>query len=500
VRYAKDMIHALWRDLIRKRGEIAVIYTALFFVALYLALNWPVSYISQATIIRELSAADGPNSQTAGSAIDSGDSVNGLFLSRRLIRNLLTRVSPELLHAPPEKLELAITAFSRDFRAAADNLNPNIFHLSYSSPSADQSYVAVKTLLDIFVEERSSEQQKIMDQVQNLQNDQVGRGQKELAEAEEKLRSFQSKNDDFNEQPIKGRVAELKAEIQKLNVAIQESVAKVTQFELQLNTKNQAASLNPELRSLSDRRQALLSQLDELRLVYQESYPDIVTIKSQIFEIDQLIDTYQGTSTATNDAVEGSTLDELRKQASLAGVELQNRKRRHASLQDALQKEQDMLVKASVVQKEYEGLVRDYETKKKVYEELQAQVATDTANVVDAKLNKESYAVIEPPTYPLRPVGVARETIFWSAPVLALGLPIGLLAVFSLFDRRLRSLVSLSHALPAGVQLLGVVPYRGNSADTRVLRYDGVCLVLLASVLALGYVYIFFKYRALLFV
>ncbi len=322
---------------------------------------------------------------------------------------------------------------------------------------------------------------------------------KRLEKAEEKLKDFRSRNVDASEQVVKDRIAGLASEIQNLRIAIQESEEKIRTTQSQLETESQNVNQRARLKTLTERKTALSEQLDQLRLIYQDSYPDIVALKNQIFEIEQKIDEYRSAFSITGQVSELPLLEELRKQLSTAEVDLRTQKRRMASLEELLEQEYKVAERVASNQAELMDLTRDYDVTKKVYEEMLAR--KENANITLALNDEgqgESYKILEPPTYPLQPAGVPSILIFLAAPIVALAAPVGLAVAFVILDPRLRSVALLSQKLPEGVPLLGVVPHRGTPLAARLLRKDIILLTLLGIILMVIYGYTFYTFKTLL--
>src|SRR5690606_19078305 len=171
----------------------------------------------------------------------------------------------------------------------------------------------------------------------------------------------------------------LAAEIQNLRMAIQESEEKIRTTRTQLTEESQNVTQRARLRTLTERKRALVEQLDQLRLTYQDSYPDIVALKNQIFEIEQQIDGYRSEYSISGQVSELPLLEELRKQLSTAEVDLKTQKRRMVSLEELLAKEYHVAERVAANQAELMDLTRDYDVTKKVYEEMLAR--KENANI-----------------------------------------------------------------------------------------------------------------------
>ncbi|MCR6652554.1 MAG: chain length-determining protein [Cellvibrionaceae bacterium] len=471
IQYVKDIFTSLKRELIRYRAAAAALFTVLFLAVLYIALNWPKYYVSEAIIIKDVTNVIEPllrgTAQVA--EVNKNETIQDLILSRRLMDRVMARVNPDVAKMTPDQLEVEFLRLRRNLQVSPEPTNRNITVLSFISSDADDAYETLKAVVSVFVEDRTAEKQKVTYAAHNFISEQVVKYKKRLEKAEEKLKDFRSRNVDASEQVVKDRIAGLAAEIQNLKIAIQESEEKIRTTRAQLQEESQNVNQRTRLKSLTERKEALSEQLDQLRLTYQDSYPDIIAIKNQIFELEQSIDEYRSAYSIGGQVSELPLLEELRKQLSTAEVDLRTQKRRIASLEELLEQEYKVAERVAANQAELMDLTRDYDVTKKVYEEMLAR--KENANITLALNDEgqgESYKVLEPPTYPLQPAGVPAILIFLAAPVVALAAPVGLAIAFVILDPRLRSVALLSQKLPEGVPLLGVVPHRGTPLAARL--------------------------------
>lgn len=501
IQYVKDIYTSLMRELIRYRAAAAALFTVLFLAVLYVALNWPKYYMSQAAIIKDVTNVIEPllRGTAEVAEVNKNETIQDLILSRRLMDRVMERRNPDIANMTPDQVELEFLRLRRNLQVATDAGNRNITTLSFMSADADDAYETLKAVVDVFIEDRMAQKQRVTYEAHNFISEQVVKYKKRLERAEEKLKDFRSRNVDASEQVVKDRIAELAGEIQNLRIAIQESEEKIQTTRAQLAEESRNVDQRSRLRTLTERKASLVEQLDQLRLTYQDSYPDIVAIKNQIFEIEQQIDEYRAVYSFSGQPSELPLLEELRKQLSTAEVDLKTQKRRIASLEELLDNEYKVAERVASNQAELMDLTRDYDVTKKVYEEMLAR--RENANITLALNDEgqgESYKILEPPTYPLQPAGIPAMLVFLAAPIVALAAPVGLAVAFVVLDPRLRSVALLSQKLPDGVPLLGVVPHRGTPLAARLLRKDIILLTLLAIILMVIYGYTFYTFKGVL--
>jgi polysaccharide chain length determinant protein, PEP-CTERM locus subfamily len=501
MQYVSDIYTSLKRELIRYRAAAAALFTVLFLAVLYVALNWPKYYVSEAAIIKDVTNVIEPLLRGTAEVADvnKNETIKDLILSRRLMDRVMARINPNVANMTPDEQEMEFLRLRRSLQVGTEATNRNITTLSFMSSDADDAYETLRAVVNVFVEDRMAEKQKVTYEAHNFISEQVVKYKKRLEKAEEKLKDFRSRNVDASEQVVKDRIAGLAGEIQNLRISIQESEEKIRTTKTQLEEESQNVNQRARLKTLTERKTALTEQLDQLRLTYQDSYPDIVALKNQIFEIEQKIDEYRSAFSITGQVSELPLLEELRKQLSVAEVDLRTQRRRMASLEELLEQEYKVAERVAANQAELMDLTRDYDVTKKVYEEMLAR--KENANITLALNDEgqgESYKILEPPTYPLQPAGIPAILIFLAAPVVALAAPVGLAAAFVILDPRLRSVALLTQKLPDGVPLLGAVPHRGTPLAARLLRKDIILLTLLGIILMVIYGYTFYTFKTVL--
>ena len=502
LQFVKDIAIALKYELIRFRGLVAALFSVVFLAILLVAINWPKVYMSSASIKMDVTNVIEPLLRGAAEVadVDKGEKVAEIISSRRILERVLNRIDPSAESLEPEEKEMRISAIRQKLSIDTSTRGKNVNSVSYYADDPETAFTTLTAVVNVFIEDRAAEKQKESYDAHSFISDQVIRYKKRLEEAELRLKEFKSRSVDATEESVASRISDLTAQIQNLKIAINESEEKLRTTEAQLEQEGMDLAVRNKLTALKERRSAMTDELDRLRLTFQDSYPDIVGLKSQVFEIDQRIDelasSHGWSSSSTSDL---PLYEELRKQLSNAQVELKTQRRRLIALKELLEQEYGLADEVASNQAELMDLTRDYNVTKKVYEEMLGR--KENANLTLA-LNDEgqgaSYKILEPPVYPLHPAGIRALFIFIAAPVVAFGLPLGLILLYVLYDPCIRSVSKLQQKLPAGIPILSYVPHRGTSLATRLFRKDMLLLLMLALILLGVYVYTFITFKDVL--
>jgi chromosome segregation ATPase len=189
-----------------------------------------------------------------------------------------------------------------------------------------------------------------------------------------KLKEFNAQNVDGTEAGVATRIAELRGEIESLKITIEETEARINTITTQLGNESQYQQTKGEIDELRQRRQGLVNQLEQLLLVYQEGYPDVISLRAQIAELDTAIHMAQASGgdvyTGRGEAVENPLYEELRRQLSVAKVDLRGQKRRMESLIHLSEQEHERAQRVAANQAQLSELTRDYNVTRDVYEEM----------------------------------------------------------------------------------------------------------------------------------
>jgi len=301
-----------------------------------------------------------------------------------------------------------------------------------------------------------------------------------LESAEDKLKNFNAKNTDGTEEAVSGRISDLRQEIDTLKISIDESQARINTIKQEIGSEGQYLQAKGQLDELKARRIALRGQLEQLLLSYQEGYPDIVSIRSQIADLDSAIDKLQtsGDIYSGSDKVQNPLYEELRKQLSAAEVSLRTQNRRMESLKNLRGEEGLRQKRIAENQAQLSDLTRDYDVTKKQYEQMLERKETARLSMtLDIEGQGITYRIQEPASFPLSPSGLKFIHFAILGPLLGLLLPLGLLVAYVVLDPNLRSARALQSQLPADVELIGTIPHFNTPIGDRLLKKDMIFLL-----------------------
>lgn len=489
--YLKDLLAALRAELIRFRFWCVLLFIGVSFFILALGIVWPKSFKTNAVLFADVTNIIEP--LLKGSAevtkIDRSEQASEIIYTRSILL-AVGKESGLINKNSSEEEQLKVVSQLRGSIGIKRERNNNHFQVSYSADNPDKSFEVLNSIINVFIADTARKKREESIGAYNFIDAQVQTYKKQLEFAEEKLKEFNSRNTDGSEASVNSRIAALRDEIETLKISIEETQARFNTIKTQLGNEGQYLKAKGQIDELKTRRQALNAQLEQLQFSYEESYPDIISKRMQIAELDEAISKIQsnGEVYGNSEQVQNPLYEELRKQLSDADVNLLAQKRRMQSLESLLKQEFERQQRIAANQAQLSELTRDYDVTRKVYEEmLQRKEAARLSMTLDIEGQGVSYRIQEPASFPLKPSGLNFIHFAIIGPLLGLLLPLSLLILFVVLDPHFRSARSLQLQMPPDIELIGVIPHFNSPIGERLLKKDMLILLSVSVIAMLTY-------------
>ena len=497
--YLKDMLVALRAELVRFRYWCVFLFILVSFAFLGMGLIWPKTYTTSAVLFADVTNIIEPllKGRAEVTKIDRSEQAGEVIYTR----NNMVAAATEAGLINKQTDEAQQDRIIRQIRGAIairKERNNNHFTVSYSADNPDKSFEVLNAVVNVFIEDTARKKREESVGAYNFIDAQVQTYKKQLESAEEKLKDFNAKNTDGSEESVSNRIAGLRQEIEALKITIEETQARTNTIQQQLGSEGQYLQAKGQVDEMRQRRAILNNQLEQLLLSYQESYPDIISLRAQIADLDAAMKKVQssGEVFGNADKVQNPLYEELRKQLAEADVNLRTQKRRMESLVSLLEQEYERQQRIAANQAQLSELTRDYNVTKKVYEEmLQRKEAARLSMTLDIEGQGVSYRIQEPASFPLKPSGITFIHFVFIGPVAGLFLSLGLLVLYVLLDPHFRSARALQRQLPEDIELIGVIPHYKSPLGERLFRKDMllILVILIASMAAYVGIAVFWK-------
>lgn len=379
----------------------------------------------------------------------------------------------------------------------------DLYDLSYADPDRQMAQKVVQAFLQILMNDTLGANTASSETAQNFLQQQVQAYSNRLNEAEQKLADFQKANVGFV--PGQGgitysaRLQEAEAQLQNLQGQYDTAVASRATIQQQMralaSSGPSSLGVDPRTQDVDKQIATYQQQLNQLLLSYTDEYPDVVSARRMIKQLQARREALRKEAPASS--VMGVVSDnpvyqEMQKSMYSTQVSIQT-----LATQIALQKRSIADLKGNVdkisdVQATLQRLMRNYDITKKQYDQLVERLNTaELSQDATQSGNNLKFRIINPPVVPLQPVSPKRGLLLLLVLALALAVGGGFAYLMHKMNPVFVSLKSLRES--SGYPVLGALSLVASPSRRQEQRREvlGFCTGagLLVVVLMLGFAF-----------
>ena len=483
-----ELVKAVWREVIQWRKRMVALMMAISFLVLGVGFFWPEHYETDTLLYADVTNIIQPllKGRAEVTAIDRSKEARELIYTRKILKQIAESVDllkPDMDMATQE----AVLGGLRS-NVKINNAGKNFLRIVYNHKDPDRSFTILNAVVDAFIKDTADRRRKESRDAYEFIEQQVEGYKRQLVMAERQLKDFRAKNLDGTEASVAARITQLRTQIVELKLTVDEIAARRRSLNSQLKQESEYLDARGKLDDERNRLAALKQRLAELRLKYQETYPDIISLKEQVEAQEKVIEDMNGSnyvpaSNSQSESPQNPLYEELRLKISENGIDLRSQRKRLETMEQLLEEEYVRAGRIASRDAELSELVRDYDVTREIYEEMLGRKEKARLSMtLDIEGQGISYKIQEPAVYPLVPSGIKFSHFAIAGPIVGFLLPLGLMIAYVLLDPRIRSSIKLRSSLPAEIELLAVIPHVNTSLVRRLQRADIklllVCLVL----------------------
>ncbi|MGO1463519.1 MAG: XrtA system polysaccharide chain length determinant [Marinobacter sp.] len=487
-----DIIRAVKIELYQHRLAAVIVFMVVTVGALGAAYLMPKSYTSEAVLYADQASILQPLLQ-GKAELTQLDRINE---AREMMqsRSFLEQVATDTGILKGGELDAVRNGKIKSLRnqIGVNVSNNNFIELSYTSGSPDGAFEVLSSVLNRFVERTVHKKRTESQNAYEFIDSQVKSYQRQLEQAEQRLKEFKSANQDGTESSALSRAEGLRRSIENLKLEIQqtESEVKLTRSQLEKEQPVRRVTLDAGKSSAERRLVSLRSELDSLLLRYHEKHPDVVSVQGQIADLEKQISTQTDADRdgGVTEVMENPVYENLKIQLSESTTQLEVQKNRLESLKRLLEDGFERSQRVAENQAELSELTRDYDVTRGVYEDmLQSREKARLSMTLDVQGEGVNYKIQEPASYPTQWDGIQLFQVGLAGPFLGSAAVLGLLVMLVMLDQRVRSPRALQLALPESIPVLTTIPHYRSTWHDRLLRKDVLALLVVLAVFMVGY-------------
>jgi polysaccharide chain length determinant protein (PEP-CTERM system associated) len=489
----QDWIYALLKELNAHKGKAAILFAVITLTTVAAGWMWPKTFESAAVIYADQQNIIKP--LLSGSAeVTKLESDQSSAVRQRIVANrILEQVALEAKLITDTNNRYASEPILRGIASniAVSDAGDGHIRIAYRSSEPAVAFDLAAAVVKVFIAETSRSKREESREAFTFIDEQVKTYKTQLQQAEEKLKNFKSGNVGGSEDRASSRISDLRTSLESLSLDLQEARTRRDELRQQISREGQYINRQYKADVYRERLAQAQSKLETLRLSYEDTYPDIVSLKQQIQDLQRAITDAENdpsSASASSGGAANPVYEKLRGDLADAEVTVRTLQMRVTSTEKLLSEEFSNSKQLAENQALLAELTRDYDVTKEMYEGmLERKEKARLSMALDVEGQGVNYKIKEPPTYPTHPVGLRFLHFFLAAPVLGLLAPLGLLIAYIQFDPRIRFVERLQGALPASVPVLGVVPHIATSFERMVIKNQWTNIGIFALVVMLLY-------------
>ena len=456
-----------WRLLVAISAFIAL-------AMLVLGLVWPKSYSSSVTVMFDEKAIIQPlmeGAAVATAATDRARMAREVINSRSFLNQIIEFAGMLPQSADPLAHELERERLRK--RINISTVPPNLIRIQYKDKSPEQAHRITEKLAQLFIQEARALKANESSAAFKFIDEQVKEYHQKLVDAENKLKEFRSDNLDArpgDDTAISNRITQLNTNVEQTTLELAETRIKAKSIEKQLSGEAAMEVSISKEGQYQSQIAVLQGQLDQLRLSYHDTYPDIIRIKHQIEDLKTQIGEEQSRRQKAqkqareegrvyvDDSVRLSPVyQQLRQQLNDARTHIDTLEARKNELEDMLKDELGRGRRVHTGEMVLAELTRDYEVNRDIYRDLLRRRENARVSMsLDEGQQGLTLRVYEPAYLPLKPTGLRFLHFMIMGVLLAVLVPAAYLVARVQLDPRVRSVDQLTTRL--GYRVLATVP------------------------------------------
>ncbi|HSH29831.1 MAG TPA: Wzz/FepE/Etk N-terminal domain-containing protein [Thiohalobacter sp.] len=515
----------------RRRSAIAATFLVIFTLGVIIALVWPPTYKSSATILIEEQEVPRElvQSTVTSYAAQRIQMISQRVMTRANLMQLIEKYGLYREELERQTTEEVLASMREDIGVqmiSAEVIDPRTgrpmpatiaFELSFQGENPDQVQKVTSELTNLYLNENLKERTSQAAQSLAFLSGEANRLKRRIGTLESELSAFKEQHlhslpeqaqlttqlmdrterqlDDVDNQInaledrkfyLEGQLGQIEPHGQnvEMNPAARLKALRTQYFALsaryspdhpdvrrlqrEIQSLEQETGLGPDRGSLLDERDRLQTELASLREKYAPEHPDVVKLQKTVDELNAQIAQTPETPPAQR-APDNPAYVTLQSQLESTLNDIRAQEAKKQQLAADLKKYEQRLAAAPEVEREYRAMQRELQNAVAKYQEITAkEMQAQVAQQLESESKGERFTLIDPAALPEEPVSPNRPAIVFLSFVLALGSGFGLAAVAESLDHAIRGAKGVANTLQ--VMPLAAIPYQRTAGETRKRR------------------------------
>ncbi|MEX0729891.1 MAG: hypothetical protein WED00_00290 [Aquisalimonadaceae bacterium] len=470
----EQKIRLLFKEAYQRKLLIASAFLVICLLVTGAGVFWPKSFASSTTLLVEEKNIIDPQAANRPDRPDAADQVRNvrqILSSRTLLEPLLRAGGWVNDGTTPLQLEEHLDAFQR--RITVESPASNLVRITFNDGDPERAYRTTRRLGALVIERMHGArlgQSRAAYAFIDRQVQAYGRELKESRAMLDALREQSPLAHPGAEEQAAERAARLQEQVDNLVQQLREARITERTLSAQLSGEADSAATGGGGSIYGQQLAELRERLRQLRLVYTDSYPDVIGLRQEIAELEsaaaQARDGGQGGGLSAGDrqrliserARDNPVFQQLQQELYETRTLVERLDTRLASQQERLLKAREQERQAQALRDQVERLTRDHAMNRDIHQDLlRRRENARVSMTLDDEQQPFTLRVSEPAYLPHQPSGPRLLQFAAGSVVAGASVPLSLLFLFLLIDPRVRTDGGLPE--PCARRLLEVIPH-----------------------------------------
>ncbi|SFM53327.1 XrtA system polysaccharide chain length determinant [Marinobacter zhejiangensis] len=491
-----QLIEESIREIRTRKWLAFLLFSGVSLVVLVAALIWPYKYHSEVIIFvddqniirplmegRAVTTVINERASSAEELLWSRKVMEAVATDENIFGNTVDELTPQQLEGRIGWLRASMSVKTR---------GDSYFSIGFTSTSPLRTFKVAQRLGQAFIEESNERKRAESRSAYDFIDRQVQSYERQLAETEAKLKEFLSENVEGTEGQANTRLAELRNQLELAQLARADLLARTQSLETELARVQPSIFQGRSIDSYEQRIRSLEEQLDNLRLQYHDTYPDIVILREQLAELKRQQNRALAQSQNSAPIVDGETIanpvyQQLRASLAQTRADSMTTETRIRSIERLLREQSGRMERIQANNAEYLELTRDLEVNRQIYDDLLKRRESARVSMhLDIEGQGLNFRINEAAQYPLNPTGVKFPMLAIAGLLLGVAAPFGAAVGFVQLDPRVRVRADVEEELELPV--LEVLPEARTPFEKRKDRRRTIAVLICGAVVAAVYI------------
>lgn len=305
------------------------------------------------------------------------------------------------------------------------------FSISYTSTDPKIAMHVTSNLASFFIDENLKIREQYSEGTSEFLSSELEKAKQDLEEQEKKIKDFKEKNIGVLPEQLEANLRtldRLQMELQNTQSTLKNAEDKKLFLEGQIG--NITSLEVSEKRLLEDELLKLKSELSSLLTIYKETFPDVVTLKGRISEIEQQLANVKETADEKTEVVvkeQGRNVTNLHGDLAAVKSQIATLQTREIEIRKQINNYEKRVETIPSNEQRLADLRRNYDISLENYKSLlNKKLNARLAENLEKRQKGEKFRIIDPANLPEKPFKPNRMKIVLLGTIIGLGMGIGL--------------------------------------------------------------------------